>query len=74
MACMPSAATDTVRANERIGKLLLRLAAEKVAAAVRIFKEDGHVPEELMEERRPFYQKQFFKHFFTFKENFHELV
>ena len=51
------AATDPVRANERIGKLLLRLAAEKVASAVRIFKEDGHVLEELMEERRPFYQK-----------------
>lgn len=51
------AATDPLRANERIGKLLLRLAAEKVAAAIRIFKEDGHVLEELMEERRPFYQK-----------------
>lgn len=49
------AATDPVGANERIGKLLLRLAAEKVADAVRIFKEDGHVLSDLMEERKPFY-------------------
>ena len=51
------AATDPVRANERIGKLLLRLAAEKVASAVRIFKEEGHVLSDLMEERKPYYQK-----------------
>ena len=49
------AATDPVGANARIGQLLLRLAAEKVASAVRIFKEDGHVLEEKMEERRPYY-------------------
>ena len=49
------AATDPLRANARIGKLLLRLAAEKVANAVRIFKEDGHVLSDLMEERKLYY-------------------
>lgn len=51
------AATDPLRANERIGKMLLRLAAEKVVSAVQIFKENAHVLEEVMEERKPFYQK-----------------
>ncbi len=48
-------ATDPVRANARIGKLLLRLSAEQVAKAARVFKEDNRYFIEQRERKRSHY-------------------
>lgn len=48
-------ADDPHHANERIGKLMLRLSAEKVARGCRAFKEDSALFEERIEKKRKFY-------------------
>ena len=48
---------DPVGATERIGKLLLRLSAEKAATAARAFKENGAVLAARREKKRAFYPK-----------------
>ena len=48
---------DPVGASARIGKLLLRLSAEKAATAARVFKENGAVLAARREQKRPFYTK-----------------
>ena len=46
---------DPFYANERIGKLCLRLAAEKAAKACRVFKEEYPVFQEKIDMKRPYY-------------------
>jgi len=48
-------ATDPVRATARIGKLILRLSAEQVAKAARVFKEENRHLVEERERKRPYY-------------------
>lgn len=48
---------DPVGATARIGKLLLRLSAEKAAHAARVFKENGAVLAARREKKRPYYTK-----------------
>ena len=47
---------DPHRANERIGKMMLRLAAEKAARCARVFKENDGVLKARRERKRPFYR------------------
>ena len=48
-------ATDPVRATASIGRLILRLSAEQVAKAARVFKEDNKYFVEQREKKRPHY-------------------
>ena len=48
---------DPHNANERIGRLCLRLAAEKVAKGCRVFKEEYGVFQETIDMKRPYYNK-----------------
>ena len=48
-------ATDPVRSTASIGRLILRLSAEQVARAARVFKEDNKYFVEERERKRPFY-------------------
>ncbi len=47
---------DPHKANERIGKMMLRLAAEKAARAARAFKENDGVLKARRERKKPFYR------------------
>lgn len=49
------ASTDPVRATANIGRLLIRLKAELVAKAARVFKEDNRYFVEERERKRPYY-------------------
>ena len=48
-------ATDPVRSTANIGRLILRLSAEKVAKTARVFKEDNKYFVEQREKKRPHY-------------------
>ena len=48
-------ATDPVRATASIGRLILRLSAEQVTKAARVFKEDNKYFVEQREKKRPHY-------------------
>lgn len=48
---------DPVAASARIGKLLVRLSAEKAANAARVFKEENARFVDLREHKKPFYKK-----------------
>ena len=48
--------TDPVRANERIGKMMLRLSAEKAVAGIRAFKENADMLKARRDEKNSFYK------------------
>jgi creatinine amidohydrolase len=49
---------DPVGATTRIGKLLLRLSAEKAVTAARAFKENNHLLTARREKKRPYYKNE----------------
>ena len=48
--------TDPVKANERIGKMMLRLSAEKAVKAIRAFKENASVLRARLDTKNSFYK------------------
>ena len=48
--------TDPVKANERIGKMMLRLSAEKAVTAIRAFKENASVLRARLDTKNSFYK------------------
>ena len=51
-----SFAGEPVETNTRIGKVILRLSAESVANAAKVFKENNHLFKERIEKKREFYR------------------
>lgn len=50
--------TDPVKANTRIGKMMLRLSAEKAVTAIRAFKENTNELKALLDRKNAFHRKK----------------